>query len=140
MLHRRYSREIELERHVALRLADEFEIDLYAAHVEHDTQDVDLLVELGDLYTRAGRVEEGIEIDKKLVNVCPEEPVFHYNLACSQSLLGQTDLALGSLRSAIEFGYRNLDLLETDADLQSVREDPRFPELIESIFRKFEPE
>ena len=74
------------------------------------------------------------------MNVCPEEPVFHYNLACSQSLLGQTDLALGSLRSAIELGYRNLDLLETDADLEAVREDPRFPELIESIFRKFEPE
>ena len=50
-----------------------------------------------------------------------------YNLACAESRLGETDAALGHLERAIEIwpGFR--EAAAGDPDLESIRDDPRFP-------------
>ena len=57
-------------------------------------------------------------------------PPRHYNLACRYALLKQPDLAFGSLRKAIELGYRDFRFMEEDRDLDSIRKDPRFRALV----------
>lgn len=131
-------RRVDLDRDLTRKLGQEFEVDLYRAHLDHDPDNVDLIVELGDLYSRMGRVEDGLSIDKKLVKIYPTEPVFQYNLACSHSLLGQVDLAFRSLRKAIKLGYRNLEYLETDEDLRAVHEDERFARLVKTMIKAIE--
>ena len=133
-----YLRRVDLDRDLARKLGHHFEVDLYRSHLDHDPENVDLIVELGDLYSRMGMLEEGLTIDKKLVKIYPSEPVFQYNLACSHSLLGQVDLALRSLRKAIKLGYRNLEHLESDEDLQIVRQDERFAKLVKTMLRAME--
>jgi len=44
-----------------------------------------------------------------------------YNLACARSQEGQTARALEALSMAIALGYKNLQHMETDADLERVR-------------------
>src|SRR5215213_7889588 len=56
--------------------------------------------------TLKGRLQDGLAVDKKLVTLRPDDPTAHYNLACRYALLKQPDLALVTLRRAVELGYR----------------------------------
>ena len=49
---------------------------------------IDALAELGQVYTRLGRLSAGLEVDHQLVRLVPDNPTVHYNLACSLALLG----------------------------------------------------
>jgi len=53
-----------------------------------------------------------------------------YNLACAESLLRETDAALEHLRLAIEADPSLAAYATEDHDLASIRDDPRFAELL----------
>lgn len=53
--------------------------------------------------------------------------LFHYNLACAESRLGETDAALGNLQKSIALEQRFAEYAQTDEDLEAIRSDPRFP-------------
>ena len=80
--------------------------------------------------TVKGRLQEGLAVDKKLVAIRPADPTAHYNLACRYALLKQPDLALVTLRKAVELGYRDFRYMQEDHDLDSIRKDPRFRKLM----------
>jgi len=54
-----------------------------------------------------------------------ESPAFRatalYNVACAESLRGQLDAALEALEGALAAGFMDLDLMESDTDLQALR-------------------
>jgi mannose-6-phosphate isomerase-like protein (cupin superfamily) len=50
-----------------------------------------------------------------------------YNLACAESQLGETEAALEHLRRAVEISDEFAEYAKTDADLEPIRADPRFP-------------
>lgn len=56
-----------------------------------------------------------------------------YNAACAHALLGRKAPALEFLRRAIDTGFRDLDQVAKDTDLDSLRDDAEFKRLIESI-------
>ncbi len=85
-----------------------------------------VLKALGNLYTRAGFYAEGLDVDKRLSALCPDEPMVLYNLGCSLALTGNTDAALDSLRRAISLGYDDLAFMARDEDLRSLRELAEF--------------
>jgi Flp pilus assembly protein TadD len=103
-----------------------FEIDMLEHLLDQAPDDLELLAELGALYTRAGEYEKGLATDRRLVELAPENPVSHYNLACSYAVLGQIDQAFASLDRAMARGYRDLEHLDHDSDLDRLRSDPRF--------------
>lgn len=90
---------------------------------------VEALQILGDDYTRRGRFEEGLDIDQRLQQLLPEDPLVLYNLACSYSLTGQMKSASEALRSAIDRGYRDFDWLSEDPDLQDFRQHDFYREI-----------
>ena len=51
-----------------------------------------------------------------------------YNLACYEALDGDLDAALEHLKSAIAVDEELLELAQSDADFDSIRADPRFPD------------
>ena len=106
-----------------------FEVSLYEAVVASDPANVEALMALGEAHTRAGDYARGMDVDRKLSRLRPEDPVVHYNLACSLSLLGDRDAALGTLEKAVTLGYADLAHLDKDPDLEALRQDPRFGEL-----------
>ena len=114
----------------------DFEIEFYERVIERSPDSVDVLMALGDDYTKAGRYREGLAIDLKLAKLRSNDPVVHYNLACSYSLLGQVDEALETLRRAIALGYRDFNHMQRDPDLENVRRDPRYLALLEEIVKK----
>ena len=126
-------KNVDLSRQEKEALSRHFQLDLFRAFLETDPNNIEILLELGNLYTLTGQIQEGLYVDKKLVEIQPEEPIFHYNLACSQSLLGEVNGALDSLQQAIDLGYNNLEYLQEDSDLETIRKDSRFSKLLDHL-------
>ena len=59
-----------------------------------------------------------------------------YNAACGHALLGETETAWEWLERAVDLGFRDVDYLEKDADLESLRSDKRYAELLNRIRSK----
>ncbi len=81
---------------------------------------------LGDLYTKLGRIDEGLVIDESLTRADPRNPTYAYNLACSLALTGQKEQAIAALNRAVHLGYDDLEWLLKDDDLDSIRKHPHF--------------
>jgi tetratricopeptide (TPR) repeat protein len=60
----------------------------------------------------------------------PGNALILYNVACMQSMLGRGDEALETLRGAVEKWPRFKENAQKDDDFASLREDPRFVELV----------
>ena len=60
----------------------------------------------------------------------PRDSVVTYNAACFYALVGDTDKSLDYLAQSADVGCLNLDWLEQDSDLDSIRENPQFEEII----------
>jgi hypothetical protein len=56
-----------------------------------------------------------------------DAPVVHYQLACVEALDGNRERALDELATAVEGAERFREYARTDEDLDSIRDDPRFP-------------
>lgn len=117
-----------------LRPADQsqldFEIEFFSGILERQPDYVDILRVMGNNLTLKGRYAQGLQIDKRLVQLRPNDPLAYYNLACSYALLNRPDHALKTLRRAVELGYRDFRYMREDRDLDSIRHDPRFRQLL----------
>ena len=111
-------------------LEGQFQRKFYEAAVSQEPDNLECLLQLGDVYTRQGQYEKGLAIDLRLVGLCPEEPTFHYNLACSHALLGEAAACVTALREAIRLGFPDIDHLEEDEYLENVRNTPEFRQLV----------
>ena len=109
----------------------EFEIGLGRAALGGNERNVDALQMLGQALTRARRHKEALEVDLQLVKLLPDDPVTHYNLACSYSLLKKVGDSIRELRSALKLGYSDIPHMLRDRDLANVRTDARFRKLVE---------
>ena len=58
-----------------------------------------------------------------------DDPVARYNAACFAARAGRADEAIEHLRGAVEINERVKELMATDEDLDSIRDDRRFAEL-----------
>jgi hypothetical protein len=85
---------------------------------------------LAEHYTTAGRYTDGLALDRRLAHLRPDDPVVHYNLGCSLSLVGSVEEALETLVRAIHLGYNDFDHMRADPDLENARRDPRFEMLL----------
>ena len=86
--------------------------------------------------TAKGRVADGLEVDRRLVRTRPNDPAAHYRLAGRYALLRQADLALRTLRRAVELGFRDVGTLRRDRDFDPIRKDPRFRSLVRELAAK----
>jgi tetratricopeptide (TPR) repeat protein len=112
----------------------DFELDFFAHILDHHPDFIDVLRVHGNNLSLKGRYADGLAVDKRLVQLRPDDPLAHYNLACSYALLKKNELALKTLRHAIELGYRDFRYMREDRDLDAIRHDPRFRQLL----REFE--
>ncbi|GAG20277.1 unnamed protein product, partial [marine sediment metagenome] len=99
----------------------DLEIAFYKGILKEDPDFVPALIPLADDYTKVGRYEEGLLLDERLSKLRPDDPLIHYNLACSYALTNQVKKGLATLKIAIELGYEDLDWMEKDADLADIR-------------------
>ena len=112
------------------RAGTEFLAGFFETELRQNPANLAALVELGHLYTRLGRVGEGLRVDRELARRLPGDPTVHYNLACSLALHGEPDAAFEELERSLACGYRDAEHLAEDEDLASLRADARFAALL----------
>lgn len=81
------------------------------------------LYEAGDYAAAADRGREVLAGD-------PPYADLFYNVACCESLAGRKDDAIAHLRRAIELSERTRAYLDGDSDLDPIREEPAFKDLL----------
>lgn len=108
----------------------QFEIDFCHSILLRAPQDLTVMEMLAGLYTKAGRIDEGLELDRKIVELDPDNAISHYNLACSLALKNKPADAIAALRIAMEQGYSDFEWLMEDPDLASLHENPSFSALL----------
>jgi hypothetical protein len=78
----------------------------------------------------AGENAEVLAEMRKVVADAPQYALLNYNLACLESLEGDKAAALGYLRTAIEQSEQFRNYARQDSDLDAVRDEPAFQELM----------
>lgn len=111
----------------------EFEIHFYEKLLRAYPNFVDVLIPLGDAYTRHGLHQKGLEVDRRLTQLRGDDPLTWYNLACSLSLLKRLEESLEALRRSFELGYLDLEHLQQDPDLLNLRQSSKYREFLESF-------
>lgn len=108
----------------------QFEIDFCSSILKRDTENLPVMELLAGYLTKSGRIDDGLEIDRKIVELDPDNAISHYNLACSLALKHLQNEAIESLRTALEQGYDDFNWLMKDTDLQSLHDNPAFSALL----------
>jgi hypothetical protein len=108
----------------------QFEIEFFEAVHRRCPNYVEVVSLLGGLYTKVGRITDGLRMDRKLVRLEPQNATAHYNLACSLALCNKRPDALRSLRKAVSLGYTDVDWMQQDPDLEILKPDPGFQQLL----------
>ncbi|MEO1979459.1 MAG: hypothetical protein ABGZ24_02965 [Fuerstiella sp.] len=75
-----------------------------------------------------------------LVQLVPEDPTGHYNLACALARQDRPDAAMTSLRTSVAKGLRSPRHLNEDSDFESLRLRDDWQKLINAAEKPFEPE
>ena len=115
---------------------EDLEIHFYEGILKSRPDFLQAMSALADLYTKKGWYQKGLELDKKLAQKRPEDPVILYNLACSYSLVGEIDKAFSVLKLAVQSGYDDFKHLEDDLALTNLRKDTQFQTYFEQTKKK----
>lgn len=111
----------------------EFEMRFFESVLKRDAAYTEVVELLGSLYTKHGRIADGLKMDRRLVRLLPKNATAHYNLACSLALLKRKAAAIRSLRQAVQLGYTDFDWMQQDPDLDGLKKDPAFGSLLEQL-------
>ena len=107
-----------------------------APHSEDPLATADALHALGVALAHGNRYAEADKLFREML-VRVSDPSLRaslwYSYASTAAAAQQTDIALRYLHEAIKAGYRDLDKLLLDADLQGMRDDPKFQQLVASL-------
>jgi len=113
-------------------ISEDFQIFVHQEVLGCSPDDEEALSYLAHAYTRQGRFEEGLDLDRRLAALRPDDPLVRYNLTCSLSLTFRADDALEQLREAIRLGYDDFEHMEKDPDLVFLRKQPEYREILKS--------
>lgn len=80
-----------------------------------------------------GRFEQAEREFKQVLELEPQNETAWYNLACTYARWGRIDPALEHLKRAVEHGFDDATHMEKDPDLDPLRQDPRFREIMAGL-------
>ena len=81
----------------------------------------------------AGKLDDAIEYHKKAAEFPGTKGIATYNWGCVLSLQGDKDAAIKKLTEAVKHGFVRLDAYENDPDLNNIREEAAFKELVDKV-------
>jgi len=110
-----------------------FEITFFESVHRRCPRYTEVIELLGGLYTKTGRIADGLRMDRKLVKLQPTNATAHYNLACSFALSNRPLDALDTLRVAHQLGYTDYEWMRQDPDLASLKADAQFLKILADV-------
>jgi len=113
-----------------------WQIGFYEDILKRNPDYAEVLMLLAGLYTDKRMYAKGLRMDQRLAELRKEDPRAWYNLGCSYALVNQADRAFEALFHAVELGYDDVAHMSGDSDLERLRSDPRYAEVVARIRRR----
>jgi adenylate cyclase len=108
-------------------------VELIEHHLDLNPDDTRALYVGASNLSFLGDSQRAIEWASRAYDAGADEPMVLYNVACTYALLGESEQALELLEKAVDLGWGDRAWLETDSDLDSLRDIPRFKFLLKRI-------
>jgi adenylate cyclase len=105
-------------------------VEVAAEHIRLNPDDARALYIGANGLVSLGRVDKGLEWARLAQRLQPNEPMTLYNLACVYSLAGEVDEAIECFANCVEHGFSYRDWAEHDSNLDAIRDDPRFVDIM----------
>jgi len=106
--------------------------EVYPHYISKHPDDSRAHIFYANSLAEANRPEEAkLEVNKAL-ELSPNDTLMLYNVACLNSRLGDKNKSLEYLKKAIANGYANYDWLKRDPDLNNIRSEPEYIELMKN--------
>ncbi|MGH7702874.1 MAG: protein kinase domain-containing protein, partial [Gemmatimonadales bacterium] len=102
-------------------------------HLELNPDDARALVLGAGALAQLGEQDRAVEWARRGLALDPDDSGVLYNVACVYALEGKTDEALACLDKAVQNGFGHREWLENDSDLDSLRGDGRFQDLLKKL-------
>ena len=95
---------------------------------------------LGIVYHYMDLYDSAIVHFKKAIMLSPQTNISYYYLACSYAMNKKPEDAINYLKQALERGFDNYEFITIEADLESIRKNPAYLNLLKKHFpKKFNP-
>jgi tetratricopeptide (TPR) repeat protein len=111
----------------------------YESVVTAEPQNAQAWYRLGVSLQHLGEFEKALDAYEKCVAIQPAQSFALYNAACAAARLGRKEEALDHLDKAMAANFPGARSLETDEDLASLRDEPRFQEIRKNLASKLTP-
>ncbi len=98
----------------------------YKKALHHNKTLKEAAINLSTAYMKNSNFDEALETLKVGMALDSTNPHIHYNYACYYSLTGQPKASMEKLQEAIRLGFTNFKQIETDPDLEKLRQSPEF--------------
>ena len=79
---------------------------------------------------KVGKIEEAKKEATKAAELNPTDPLMLYNVACFYSSLNDKKAAVEAIKNAFKAGYADYEWTKRDSDLDNIRKEPEFIELL----------
>ncbi len=98
----------------------------YKKALHHNKTLKEAAINLSTAYMKNSNFDEALEALKVGMALDSTNPHIHYNYACYYSLIGQPKASMEKLQEAVHFGFTNFKQIETDPDLETLRQSLEF--------------
>jgi serine/threonine protein kinase/Tfp pilus assembly protein PilF len=105
-------------------------IGLFPKYLSQNPDDARGHVMYATALARIGKREEAEKEAEKAIELSPNDALMLYNAACFHSRLGNKDSGIKYLEQAIKLGYANYEWIKRDPDLNTIRNEPGYIELM----------
>jgi tetratricopeptide (TPR) repeat protein len=111
----------------------DFEIEFYERILSRDPNYLEVLMNLGELFSEKGCYRRALQVDLRLAQLKPRCEEVHYNLACTYAMLNHKAAAIEALREAISLGFSDVEFLMADSDLAGLQDQPEFHRVVSRL-------
>ena len=75
--------------------------------------------------------DKSIGLFQEILAITPGNPLIYYNISCLYAIQNRKAEAVEWLRQAVDHGYENWDKMKTDKDLENIKNEPMYRNLLQ---------
>ena len=119
-----------LDRTAEAQAASQRVLELLPDYLLQNPDDARARIVYAITLASVGRPEDAVDEGAHALALSPDDPLMLYNVACLFAQLREIDRSIDALQRALKAGYWDYGWMKHDPDLNPLREDARFHQII----------
>jgi TolB-like protein/Tfp pilus assembly protein PilF len=108
-------------------------LDVATVHLEFHPEDARAWYLGAHAHLELGDRDEALRWCEKAMELAPHDAATLYNAGCLFSIMGEVDKSFECFESSVDNGFAHPQWLESDPDLEAIRDDARYAALLERL-------